>query len=58
VGHQGRGEGSRLPKLPELVIAGIETPEPHDRESDSNQDAASHVIAVIGKAKNLPLINA
>ena len=41
-----------------LVIAGIETPEPHDREGGSNQDAASHVIAEIGKAKNLPLINA
>ena len=43
--------------MPKLVIAGIETPE-LTADGDSSQHAVSHVIAEIGKAKKLPLINA
>ena len=55
-GIPGEGVGSRLPKLPKLVTAGINLRAHGD--GDSSQYAVSHVMAEIGKAKKLPLINA
>jgi hypothetical protein len=48
--YMGRGRGSRLPELPKLVIAGIETPEPHG-QGWLSQETTSRVSAEIGEQK-------